>query len=393
MGMTRSRLAGAFVIAAVVGVGHLASVSGQSLDMSGRWALNRSLSQLPREMGFSTNWVPATDEPGQGASQGRGRRTSGGTNPFAAQPESEDDANRRQQLTSEARNPFVLLAIVDTPSSVTLTNERGQSRAFHTDGREDVVQLAGVPVAAIAKRDAGRFVIRYEVEPGRELRYTLSRNASPAQLVVEVEFWERGATVAGDRARRVYEPAGAETVSVESPVSAAERQDTKPPTATAPVTAPANAPPVPSSAPQTFNQRPGAELKGLRDIGLVVEELDPQASGCGLSQSAIETALLKRLSDAGFRVRRNSDEDTYLYVNIETRSLSTGLCVSRYDVFLYTHTTAKLSYQETPVLVQVSLLHRGGLAGGSAAPHADGVIRGLQDYVDQFSARIRAANN
>ena len=54
------------------------------------------------------------------------------------------------------------------------------------------------------------------------------------------------------------------------------------------------------------------------------------------------------------RVLRNSDKDTYVYVI--TTSLSTGLCVSQYDAFLYTHTTAKLSYQETPVLVQVSLL-------------------------------------
>src|SRR5205823_4341400 len=103
-------------------------------------------------------------------------------------------------------------------------------------------------------------------------------------------------------------------------------------------------------------------------------------------------AASKRLSDAGFRVLRNSDEDTYVYVNAITTSLSTGLCVSRYDVFLYTHTTAKLSYQETPVLVQVSLLHKGGIAGGAAAAHAEAVLRGVQEYIDQFSARIRSAN-
>jgi hypothetical protein len=91
-------------------------------------------------------------------------------------------------------------------------------------------------------------------------------------------------------------------------------------------------------------------------------------------------------------VIRNSDDDTYLYVNINTASVSAGLCVSRYDAFLYTHTTAKLSYQGTPVLVQVSLLHKGGIAGGAPAAHADGVLRGVQEYVDQFATRIRAAN-
>jgi hypothetical protein len=100
----------------------------------------------------------------------------------------------------------------------------------------------------------------------------------------------------------------------------------------------------------------------------------------------------KRLTDAGFTVLGRSDEDTYLYVNIITTSVSTGLCVSRYDAFLYSHATARLSYQEKPVLVQVSLLHKGGIAGGASTAHAEGVLRGVQESVDQFSTRIRDAN-
>jgi hypothetical protein len=81
-----------------------------------------------------------------------------------------------------------------------------------------------------------------------------------------------------------------------------------------------------------------------------------------------------------------------VYVNVITTSLSTGFCVSRYDTFLYTHTTARLSYQDTPVLVQVSLLHKGGMAGGAPAAHAEGVLRGVKQYVDQVATRIRDAN-
>jgi hypothetical protein len=145
-------------------------------------------------------------------------------------------------------------------------------------------------------------------------------------------------------------------------------------------------------APQPFNQKPDAELKGLTKLGVVVEELSPQAAACGLNQNTLESTVSKRLSDAGFRVIRNSDEDSYVYVNVITSSLSNGLCVSRYDAFLYTHTIAKLSYQETPVLVQVALLHRGGIAGGASATHAEAVLRGVQGYVDQFSTRIHDAN-
>ena len=39
-----------------------------------------------------------------------------------------------------------------------------------------------------------------------------------------------------------------------------------------------------------------------------------------LTQGTLETAVSKRLSDAGFTVVRNSDEDTYFYVNISCKS-------------------------------------------------------------------------
>src|SRR5262249_35807694 len=127
-------------------------------------------------------------------------------------------------------------------------------------------------------------------------------------------------------------------------------------------------------------------------LGLLVEDLSTQAVACGLSHDAIEAALAKRLGDAGFTVRKNSDEDTYVYANVMTTRLSDGTCASRYDAFLYTHATANLSYRDQPVLVQVSLMHRGGLGTSAATGHAAAVTRGLESYVDLFATQIRDAN-
>ena len=55
---------------------------------------------------------------------------------------------------------------------------------------------------------------------------------------------------------------------------------------------------------------PGAGLRGLTTLGVVVEELNQQAMVCGLSQAAIDSATVKSLTDAGFKVQRNADEDT-----------------------------------------------------------------------------------
>ena len=368
----------------MVGLGWPAVGRAQEVsDLTGRWALNPQLSEAPREIGFGVDWLSTPGSSSDsGATGGRGRRGSRGsgggssgvgTGPFSAHPESADDAKRAQQLTAEVRKPATILTVADTPTAITITDDAGHARTFHPDGRNDVLQLDGVPVSVIAKRDAGRLVVVYAVERGRELRYTYSRAASPPQLVVDVQFVERGG---GDHVRRVYGPAPAPERSTQN---ASDR--TKAPSA-APDQAPA----------QTFNQQPDAELKGLKTLGVVVEDLSAQAAACGLSQSALETAASGRLADAGFTVRRNSDEDTYVYVNVITSSLSSGLCVSRYDVFLYSHVTAKLSYQDAPVLVQVSLLHRGGIAGGAPAAHAEGVLKGVREYLDQFSNRIRAAS-
>jgi hypothetical protein len=151
---------------------------------------------------------------------------------------------------------------------------------------------------------------------------------------------------------------------------------------------PAPAPPV---AP--LDQRPDASLRGLTRLGVVVEGVGPEAAKCGLKPEAVTTAVEKRVTDAGFRVVRNSDDDTYLYVNINTVTASAALCVSRYDVTLYSHVEGKLSYTPSPVLLRVELLHNGGLAGGGPAAHAEGVMKGLLDYVGQFASRIRNANN
>jgi hypothetical protein len=377
----QSCVAAALVAAIAVGSSDRVRVSAQHApNLAGRWTVNRELSQFPREVGFGADMMPAgASASGSTGGGGRGRSRSGGgdASAFSARRESEDDAKRLQQLTAEVRNPSTHLTIVETPTAVAITDDQGQSRTFHPDGREDVLRLGDLPVTVTAKWEAGQLMVLYKVEEGRELRYTYSSTVNPPRLVVDVRFIERGGH---DTVRRVYEPAGA----VETAPAAAAVPATSAPVWRLPQAA--------SAADVVKTAGPDAELKGLTKLGVVVEDPSPQAAACGLSQSAIETAVSKSLSDAGLTVLRNSDEDTYLYVNVITTSLASGFCVSRYDASLVTHTMAKLSYQDAPVLVEVSLLHKGGLTGGAPAAHAEGVLRSVKQYVDQFATRIRDAN-
>lgn len=383
-----------FAIAlAVVAVGP-GSASAQTTDLAGRWLLNRDASQFPPGIGFTPDWFTqasggGSSVPTGGGGGGRGGRrggSAGGGRGYIPSFESDDDTKRMRQLTADARNPTVHLTIAETADTTTITDDSGEALTFYVDGRHEDLQLGGLSVGATARRVGGHLEVVYDVERDRTLRYTYSRT-TPDRITVEVQFVEHGK--AGDHATRVYDTAGGDGPTTTS--SNSGKPDGVPAAGGTPKSAAASEPSEHSAA-GTFAQEPGAELKGVKNIGLVVDASGPQAAACGLNQDALETALSKRLTDSGLSVRLNADEDTYVYINVMTSHAPNDLCVSRYDVFLYTHTTASLSYHKTPVLVQVSLLHEGGLAGGPSASHPSAVQKGLEQYVDLISSRIGDAN-
>ena len=376
----------------VVASMHPAQLSAQApSDLAGTWTLNRQLSQFPSELGFSADFLGALGpgagpvSSGRGGGRGGGRRGGGGVNggvqgaPKIVR-ETQEDAQRVLLLTDEVRNPFEHVTIAVTPTAVTITPDRAPARTFHTNSKDEEIAVGRVMASVNAHWEGNRLIIVYTAETGRELHYAYSLNANPVQLIVDVEFVERGG---GDKVRRIYDPAA----SVDTRAAAVPAL---PVAAANPAPASASSPAAPAAA--SIDQRPDAALKGLTKLGVVVEDLSGDAAACSLTHDSIETMVSKHLTDAGFRVVRNSDDDTYMYVNINTAKISTGLCVSRYDVTLYSHAAAPLSYTTSPVLLQVELLHKGGIAGGAPAAHADGVVKGVLEYVDQFSARIRNAS-
>jgi hypothetical protein len=380
-------MCGLFVTAGSRGAVFAQSASG----LSGRWTLDRDHSDFPREVGFGMPVVPTGNGPdaapqggGRGGRRGGGRGGGGPVPaPFNPRVESADDARRKEVLTSEVRTPSPAITIADNGDTVVVTDDQNRTRTFHPDGRAEAIPLDGsVSVVTTVHREAGKLIVLYAVEDLRQLRYTYSRTQSPDQLLVEIELVERGAK--GDVLRRVYVNAANATLTADGGAATG---------ATAPAAAGRPSPRVPGSAPaRPAIARPGSEFAGLKRIGVVVEELTSMAAGCGLQRNAIESAVAKQFSDAGLAVRNNSDEDTYVYVSVQTSTLPTGMCISRYDWFIYSNTEATLSYQQQPVLAQVMLAHKGGLTGSGPSTHAADVMRGLDDGLAQAAARIQEDN-
>jgi len=72
-------------------------------------------------------------------------------------------------------------------------------------------------------------------------------------------------------------------------------------------------------------QKPDAELKGITAVGLVVEEIGSQTLSCGFSRDTFEKAVSTILTAGGLKVLRNADEDTFLYVKVNSLSVPSGL--------------------------------------------------------------------
>lgn len=377
--------------------------AGQA-DLAGTWALNRELSQFPREVGFGMDVVPSGRSGSAEASGAAGVGASGNPRSLTTKPQTEQEARNTRQLVDEARNPPARLTITQTGAVVTLSDGRGRPRTFQATGRDESVPLDAGPIAAVSRWEGARLVVRYKVETGREVRYTYARRTDPPQLVVQTEFLERGGH---DIVTRVYDPAPAGEPAASGVPAAAGRaalpsalpalpsQREGAPQQAPPATVPDPARLVPAqgrAAPGDLDQRPDAELKGITTLGVVVEELGPASATCGLRQAPLESAVTNGLTGAGLKVVRNTDEDTYLYVHVVTTAMTTGFCFSRYDVTLYTHTTATPTYGLRPVLVQVQLAHKGGLSGGGANSHGDAVVKAVAQYVGQLAGRVRDAN-
>jgi len=150
-----------------------APIPQDASPIGGVWTLNKSASELPRDIGFNPSWVAGAGAGdgstakggGGGSTRGRGGRGGGGGGstgsapPFAPRAESYDDARRLTLLNTDARNPPARLTIVDTPAAVTMTNELGQSRTLHPDGKAETIEIEGVPVTVTSKRETDRLIV------------------------------------------------------------------------------------------------------------------------------------------------------------------------------------------------------------------------------------------
>jgi hypothetical protein len=129
-------------------------------------------------------------------------------------------------------------------------------------------------------------------------------------------------------------------------------------------------------------------LRGLIGLGVVVEDISPDASADGLSQDAIRTAVEQTLRSKGIRVlteRTHSGLTPYLYVNINTLKEELGLYAYAVNVDLkqvvgLLSTKGKQAWGATWSASVVGMVRQENL--GQVI--ADGVEPLVKDFVGDF---------
>ena len=79
---------------------------------------------------------------------------------------------------------------------------------------------------------------------------------------------------------------------------------------------------------RTIDNGSRESLRGIFGLGLVIEDVSPDAAADGLSQDAIRTAVEQTLRSKGIRLlteRTRSESAPYLYINVNTLKEELGL--------------------------------------------------------------------
>jgi len=149
---------------------------------------------------------------------------------------------------------------------------------------------------------------------------------------------------------------------------------------------------VPATA-QTFEQQ---RLRGLTAVRVNVVPDAENAAACGITETALTTAVSKALLDNGIRVEQHTVDFTvepYLEVRVNNTYIEAArICVTNVTVNVgeWVHATPK--HRNLPVLGRFELLTTQSLATSSPAVHGQRIRDMVFEMVEAIAVAIHLAN-
>jgi hypothetical protein len=193
----------------VVFAGLVTLFAGQAsaqTDFSGTWTLDREISGDPAKATFE----PQQDQPrrsaggftgafgGRGTRGGYGRGSSGGRqrsggddnrNGSALTP---DERTRLRELADDVKGFTSLVIVHSDHATFAVTDAKGRSRLFPTDGTPTQHALATTATDSTTKWDGPHLVTVYTIGPAHELVFTYTLVPPTRQMALRVRLDESG---------------------------------------------------------------------------------------------------------------------------------------------------------------------------------------------------------
>jgi hypothetical protein len=133
------------------------------------------------------------------------------------------------------------------------------------------------------------------------------------------------------------------------------------------------------------------QLRGIRDVQVLVEELNAAAERCGVTREAVRLAASRTLLDGGIKVDPQSE--VTVYVNVHIGMTGEEICIANIRTEAYVYVTAALPYSaKQPVLVQAVVWDAEVLFSNFKFDAAAKVRDQVRVLVDEFVTKVKLAN-
>jgi S1-C subfamily serine protease len=130
---------------------------------------------------------------------------------------------------------------------------------------------------------------------------------------------------------------------------------------------------------QTLNKL----LRGLSKVQLVIEDLDSDSKGCGLSEEAVRASVMYPLSSTDIRVEPRVN--VAFYVNISTLLIAADQrCTSSLRIRVYAYQTVTLNFSGDEKYAEVTLWNSTSIHSSGRAPHARQIADAIESRAKKF---------
>jgi hypothetical protein len=138
-------------------------------------------------------------------------------------------------------------------------------------------------------------------------------------------------------------------------------------------------------------------LRGLKGLGVVVEELQPEAERDGLTKSQLRTDVELKLRQAGLRVLSPEESlkepgSPYLYVNLNTAKSEVLYAFATYAYALQVALKQEVTLTRDPDIRGSATTWDTGVLGTVGAANLPDLRKTLSDVLDRFINDYLAAN-